>query len=417
MDIKKQKSEKKNNKWLKISAFSATVVIVYLIFTMGSGSYSVERSAVALSSVQQGDLTVSISGFGIVRSESTVLLTSPTETKVKEILIRPGIEVKPDQVIVRLENPDLKDRVDEASQLLSEAKANLRKVRVDRKLALLTEEDNLIQSQLEYESAKIRQEAEQDLIGKGVISKLSYIESVAKVKQLEQKINSSEKRKDVLAAIHSELVTIAEDQVQLRESQFKSAKEKLDGLEVKAGFEGMLQKLDVEVGQSLVTGQNIASVGSTNALIAQIKIPQRQAAKISLGLVANIDNGRDVMPGTVVRIDPVVQDSSVIIDVSMPGNLPESFRPFQNVEGRIVIDELQNTLFIERPVNVHELSSGHLFQMDEDGTYANKVEIEYGHYSGRYIELRSGARIGQQFIVSDMNSMLEQDDIKKIRIR
>ena len=417
MDVKKQKRNKKDLKWFKVAGVIAALLVAYLSIFSGGTGVSIDRSSVALSTVKQGDLTVSISGFGIVRSKSIVLLTSPTEAKVKEILVRPGVEVKPDRVIIKLENPDLRVEVDDALQIYSEAKANLRKVKVDNKLAQLTEENTLIQTQLEFDSARIRLEAEQKLIEEGIISKLSHIESVAKVKQLEEQIKSIKKRREVLAAIHSELVTIAEEQVQLRERQLKTVQEKLDNLEVVAGFTGMLQKLDVEVGQSLVAGQNIASVGSTNALIAQIKIPQQHASKISIGLAANIDNRRDVIQGTVIRIDPVVQDNSVIVDISMPEELPESVRPFQNVEGDVVIDELQNALYIERPVNVQELSSGQLFRVDEDGENANKVGVNFGYYSGRFIELRSGASVGQQFIISEMSSIQLQDDIVSLKLR
>jgi hypothetical protein len=48
-----------------------------------------------------------------------------------------------------------------------------------------------------------------------------------------------------------------------------------------------------------------------------------------------------------------------------------------------------------------------LFKLSDEGMQAEQVEVIYGQESGEYIQLVSGARVGQSFVLSDMSRWKE----------
>ena len=174
---------------------------------------------------------------------------------------------------------------------------------------------------------------------------------------------------------------------------------------MRAGFEGVLQRLSVELGQSLAAGQEIALIGSVTDLIALIRVPQSQAQQIQVGQRTIIDTRRDKIEGIVARIDPIVENNTVNIEISLPNKLPASARPQQNVDGVIIAETLKNINFIERPANVKSFSTGQLYRLNNEQQTATLSEIKYGQQAGQFIQILSGAKSKDKFIVSDLSNL------------
>jgi pyruvate/2-oxoglutarate dehydrogenase complex dihydrolipoamide acyltransferase (E2) component len=184
----------------------------------------------------------------------------------------------------------------------------------------------------------------------------------------------------------------------------------LDKLKVKANFDGVLQKLSVSLGQSLSAGEEIAMIGSTTELIANVRISQTQADKLLIGQIVEIDTRQDIIVGEIKRIDPIVIDNTVKVEIKLPKVLPKNARPQQNIDASIMIKTLQNILYIERPANIKANTTNNLYRLDESQTSAYKTELIVGNKTNGFIELVNGAQQGQRFIISDLSNY-QQDEI------
>jgi hypothetical protein len=178
----------------------------------------------------------------------------------------------------------------------------------------------------------------------------------------------------------------------------------LDKLTVRAGFDGVLQRLSVELGQSLAAGQEVALIGSVTDLIALIRVPQSQAQLITIGKVAIIDTRRDKIEGVVTRIDPVVDNNTVEIEIALPASLPASARPQLSVDGIIVADTIQNITYIKRPAGAKSNTSVSLYRLNTQEN-ATSQELRFGVQAGQFIQVLSGASVGEQFIISDLSNL------------
>lgn len=383
-----------------------TVVIAVLIYFVisNNSAVSVDRENLIIESVEQGDLEVIIEGYGTLTSDKQQLITSFSAATVKEIVLKPGAQVSANSVIVRLENPELVLEVENAAQELIQVKANLRQLRLNNQRETLNESANLAEITARFDTASLKRVAEEKLVKQGIVSQLTFQQSALDEKQLKQRIAILKQRIEQLKLVHDESVNIQLERVKQQQGRLSIAQSRLDKLTVRAGFDGVLQRLSVELGQSLAAGQEVALIGSVTDLIALIRVPQSQAQLITVGKAAVIDTRRDKIEGVVSRIDPIVDNNTVEIEIALPTTLPASARPQLSVDGVIIADTLQNVVYIKRPAGAKSDSKTSLYRLNNQDN-ASSQDIRFGVQAGQFMQILSGASVGEQFIISDLSNL------------
>lgn len=405
MDIIKEKKQTILNMKTKIAiGLLATLLIIFSLINLSLNQVTLTKKDLLISQVQQGDLAITVDGYGKLVSEKLQLITALTQATVEEILLKPGAIVSKDSVIVRLANPELQLNVENAQQELAQYKANLRQLSVNQTRELLTEQATIAEIKSRYEAAKLKRVAEQSLIADGIVSDLTFKQSQLNENQLSERVSILSEKLQQLYLVHSEAINIQKERIKQRVGRLSNAKSRLEKLQVKAGFDGVLQRLSVNLGQSLAPGQEVALIGSIKDLIAEIKVPQNQSYLVKLGQKVMIDTRQATVTGIVARIDPVVEDNTVRIDVKLPKNLPDSAKPQQNIDAEIISKTLNNIKYIERPANLKAQSILSLYQLNQAQDLAAIKSVKFGEKTGRYIEILSEVNIGDRFIISDLSN-------------
>ncbi|MDG1752208.1 MAG: HlyD family efflux transporter periplasmic adaptor subunit [Thalassotalea sp.] len=405
MDIaKKKNNERLSSKRKLIIAVIASLLVLGIFAKNPLDNVVLYKKDLLISEVQQGDLAITVDGYGKLVSEKLQLITTLTQATVAEIILKPGAIVNKNSVIVKLANPELQFALENSEQELAQLKANLRQLIVNHKRELLTEQAVIAELESRYESAKLKRAAEQTLVEDGIVSELTFKQSQLNEKQLKQRMTILTRRLQQLSVVHEEAINIQDERIKQQLGRLNIAQNRLDKLHVRAGFDGVLQRLSVNLGQSLAPGQEVALIGSNQELIAEIKVSQNQASLVQLGQKVKIDTRQTIIIGTVSRIDPIVEQNTVRIDVSLPKTLPESAKPQQNIDAEIIAKTLINIKYIERPANIQSQSSVYLYQLNEGQNSATKKSIMLGEKTGRYIEVLSSVGKGEQFIISDLSN-------------
>jgi multidrug resistance efflux pump len=404
---------KTTSKKAKVIIIAMTVLLVYLLidrFNTELHQITLAKKELIIATVKRGDIAITIDGYGYLASEKRQLITSYSRATVKEIVLKPGAKVQKDSVIVILANPELDKQRENAQYALVEEQANLRQLTLNQQRQLLTEKAQQAELLSEHKAIKLRLAAQQQLIANGIVSQLDYQSVRLHESQLKERITILEQATKQLILINKEAINIQLERIKQRQSRVQSAQNRLDKLKVKANFDGVLQKLSVSLGQSLSAGEEIAMIGSTTELIANVRISQTQAEKLLIGQIVKIDTRLDIIVGEIKRIDPIVVDNTVKVEIKLPKVLPKSARPQQNIDASIMVKTLQNILYIERPANIKANTTNNLYRLDESQTSAYKTELIVGNKTNGFIELVNGAQQGQRFIISDLSNY-QQDEI------
>lgn len=384
-----------------IGGISVLLLISGWSVGFAGGVQYMNLSSVSIATVQSGDFTQRVTGYGSLQSQNQRMITATSVATVDEIKLRPGAVVEPDSIILTLKNPALEIAVQQAMANVHNKKTNGRKLSLEQQRELLEQRSRLSEFKSEAELAGLQVEAEAPLADAGIISAMDARRSKAKAEQLKERYQLELQKFDTLQDVHQEHVLILQEEIQQAEAEFSNATYQHQQLVVRAGIAGVLQRLPVSLGQSVNIGDELALVGSLSPLIAEVKVPQMQVRLLQPGAGAEVDTRHGIVTGQVLRIDPVVVDGAVQVDILLPENLSVDIRPMQMVDARIRGQSRGQVSFVDRPVGIAEDSEIELFKVD-NFQVATKVPVQFGKASGQQIEVISGLTPGDRIIVSDL---------------
>jgi hypothetical protein len=406
VDILKKKPKKTwlSNKGVIITIAALIVIILVNYAKVSLNNVNLARKDLLLATVKQGDIEVTVEGYGKLTSDKLQLITTLTKATVEEIVLKPGATVTKESVIVKLANPELQQQVQSAEYSLAESRANLRQLKLNQRREILTEKSNYLELVSQHKGARLTLTAQNKLVKSGIVKQIDYQESILREEQLNERIQIFKERNEQLKEVHKEAINIQLERIKQVEQRLTIAQDRNSKLVVKAGFDGVLQRLSVKLGESLAPGQEVALIGSITELIALIRVPQNQVQLVKIGQKVMVDTRQKLIEGIVKRIDPIVDQNTVEVEISFPGKLPQSARPEQNIDAVITAKVLKNIFYIDRPANVRAQSEISLYQLNNEMSEAKRVSINFGEKTGRFIEIKSGAVLSDQFIISDLSN-------------
>jgi multidrug resistance efflux pump len=412
-DIKRQKRRRQ--------IIGAVIGVVLLgIVTIGvsrlkPAAQEVERSTVWTDTVKRGPMVRQVRGLGslIPSQEFTRQIPAETEATVVRIRMLPGSQVKADSILLEMSNPQVEQAALDARLQLKAAEAEYQSLRVKLQSDLMNQKAGAATVTADYSQAKLQSETDKALYDLGVISGLAYKASKGKADELTTRNNIEDER----LAINQKAIESQMAEQQAKVDQMRALAElkqkQLDALKVRAGIDGVLVDLPLQVGQHVLPGAMLAKVVQPNHLIAELKIAETQARDIQIGQPSAVDTHNGVVAGTVMRVDPAVQNGTVTVDVQLTGELPKGARPDLSVDGTIDLERLENVLYVGRPAFGQENSTISLFKLDANGTGAVRVPVKVGRASVNSIQIIEGLHEGDTVILSDMS---RSDNTDRIRL-
>lgn len=413
MDVIKTKTTKSvlRSKRTMFGAAAAVLLLTGYQLSSPSADEKLARSSALFGKVRHGDLKVQVEGYGNLRSDKQKMLTTTTSGTVEEIVLKPGAAVKPDSIILRLSNPELDKQLIDEQQKLVQEQVGLRQLKLNHTLELLAEKAKLEETRTNYLSAKTTREEQEEWAKIGVVSKLSFRATELRAVVLGQNVEAAESRVEQLKLVHAEMVRIQNERIATQANRYEIVKAQHAMLNVRAGMEGVLQGLSVELGQSFGPGQKLALIGSNEDLIAMVKVPQAAAQQVKPGQAALIDTRQEKFPAKVLRVNPAVENGTIMVEVAFDGAPPPSARPELNVDATIFTNTLNNVMYVERPVNARANATTPVFRVSTNGREADRAEVRFGNEAGRYIQVLAGVKPNDTLIVSDMSKYLKRTHV------
>jgi HlyD family secretion protein len=333
---------------------------------------------------------------------------------VDRVVLHPGAIVKPDSVILELSDLQLQRDALDAEYQLKGVQADYANLKVQVNSELMNQKAVEASLRSDYEQAKIQHEVDEKLKTEGIASSVTARLSKVKEDQLAIRLQLESERTRVAADSAIARLQAQESHVQQQKVLYQLKKSQLDALHVRAGINGVLQLVPVEVGQHVTPGTNVARVADPKKLKAEIKIAETQAKDIAIGLKATVDTRNGLVAGHVSRIDPSVQNGTVTVDVAIDDALPLGARADLSVDGTVEIENLKDILYVGRPVHGQPDSTIGIFKLVDDGAEAVRVNVKLGRASVNTIEVLSGLQAGDKVILSDMS---QWENFERIRLR
>jgi HlyD family secretion protein len=399
--------------------------IIYGILTIGAlgaagwrvsklepAAPTVERATVWIDSVKRGPMLREVKGLGTLVPEDIVVIPTLQDGQVIKVPVKSGERVKPDTVLVVLVNPDmdlaandLEWQVKQAQATYADLKVKLQSQRFDQQSAVSTAENALKQ-------ASLNKDKDEQLFKFQLQTDLNVKLSTANWEQAANRFQTEKQKLDIMKDSIDAQLDSAKVQIDKLQATWERKKQQLTELTVRAGTDGVVQELTLQVGTRVTSGTVVAKVAQAK-LKAELQIAETQAKDILLGQKASVDTRNGIIPAHVVRIDPNVVNGTRTVDCTLDGPLPSGAVPNLSVDGTVEIERLADVVYIGRPVFGQPNSSVSLFKLEPDGKGASRLTVKLGRSSVNTIEVVEGLKVGDQVILSDMSA---QDQNPRIRL-
>lgn len=405
-------------RWIKRIVISVILLgsisgLIWYVSRLKPAAPSVERANIWIDTVKRGPMLRQVRGLGKLIPEEIRWVPAATEGRVEKKLLEAGARVTRDTVLLELSNPQLEQETLDAEWNWKAAETSYDDLRVKLESQQLTQTAETARIESEYQKAQLGYEANLELAKDGLVPDLDLRLKKATAEHLAQSLQIEKQRLKINQESTRAQLAVQKTRIDQARALYSLRRSQLDQLKVRAGVEGVLHQLPVEVGQRVAVGTNLARIANPGKLKAELNIAETQAKDVQLGQEVSVDTRNGLIPGRVSRIDPAVRDGTVTVDARLEAELPRGARPDLSVDGTIVLEKLEDVIFVGRPVQGQPDSLISIFRLDPDGRHAVRISVKLGRSSVNTIEVKEGLKPGDQVILSDM---AEQDGYDRIRL-
>jgi HlyD family secretion protein len=374
------------------------IALYFLISSWASTSVVVSRERVRIATVTRGAFVRDIAAHGtVVVSNSPTLFSSALGTVT--FVTRAGDAVTEGQVLATVDSPSLRNEFAREKAALDGLTVSLERASIEARRKILESRQAADLANNQIRASERELERAQSGWDQGVIprrdldkakdqrddARLTYEHAVANAKLHEESLNF-------------ELKTMRVD-IDRQRLAVEELARRVDGLTVKSPVKGMVASLLVNQKGSVAENAGLLTVVDLSALEVEFRVAESYAADLTPDMNAEIDYAGKKHPGVVTSISPEVQQSEVKGRLKFADDkLPPGLRQNQRVSVRIVLDQRDDALKVERGAFADAGSYAYVVE----GDVAVKRPIEIGVMSMGEVEILSGLAEGEQIVVSSV---------------
>jgi HlyD family secretion protein len=382
------------------SVLLAAFLIYQFFFADKRSKLNVEQDKLTISTVQKGKFDEFIVVTGVVQPLKTIQLDAIVGGYVTEKLIEGGNMVKQGDVLLRLENQNLKlsflQSETEASRLVND----LQNTRQNLKVARFTLQKTLSDLDFQLDQAKDAHDRNVKLYKDKVIPEADYLKTKRDyeklVRQREIEIESQKYQEENAKMQINQLEgTLASTQ-----KNVSLWRQTLDNLVVKAPVSGLLSSMNIEVGSNISQGQNIGQIDDLNGFKMRVSVDEHYLSRIFVGLTGSMEfNGKDYGL-KIIKIYPEILSGRFEVDMKFDSGAPEMVKRGQSAPIRLQLGQPSQATLLPVGGFFSETGGNWVYVVGEGGKRAAKRKITLGRKNPEYFEVLEGLQPGEKVITS-----------------
>jgi HlyD family secretion protein len=370
---------------------------------------TLDRSLLTFDTVSLGDVVRDVRAPGTLVPEHIRIIVATTGGRVEALPLRPGARVDAGTTIVQLSNTDVELAALQVQQQITQAHASLAQMRSFQQQERMTQQSAVAQLRTLHLEADRNARVLDSLDRRQLSTKNEIAAAHEHAQEISMRFELEQRRSEQMKTSAVEQLRLAQDQIDGLKRIQQAQQTRVTSMRVSAGESGQLQSLgspQLELGQWVNSGIELARVAKSDRLKAVLHVPENLAKDVAVGQPTTVDTHDGVVPGHVISIDPAARGGTVTIEVSLEGALPKGARADLSVDGAIQIERLSRVLHVGRPAYGAAESVIRLFRVTPNRGEALRLNVSVGKASVNDIVVLKGLARGDSVIISDMSQML-----------
>jgi len=351
--------------------------------------------------VDRGTVISSIKASGVVESESEVLILSPARSIIKKVLVEPGSWVEKGQLLMKLDEENVKSEIENLSDQLEMKRNSLEKTQLTAQSTRLDLGYNEEVKKLRITSLKSTLADQEQLLEVGGISP-------ARIENTKQEIVLAEKDLQTLKEKNGiRLKQLDADekglmlQINVQEKTLCEKEELLGKMTIKAPSAGIILAVDGNEGLRVDADKMLVKMSDLSSFKVSGSIDEQYAKQIKTGNRVYVKIDGESLEGRVGNITPMVENKKVQFNVHLKESSHPKLIANQSVEVDVVSSKRDDVLRIKRTEELSAMKRQEVYVVK--GHEAVKTELILGTLGNDYFEILSGASEGDQIILDEIN--------------
>lgn len=391
-----------------IVAFAA-----FSVYSLGwsgrQSSLNVNREKITISKVERGVFDEFIVVTGVVQPLKTYQLDAIEGGYVAQKLLDGGASVKKGDLILKLENQrlmlDFVNRETEMYDLINNLENTRLRLRQD-KFAL-----KKILSELDYQIRQAKDDHERNakLFADAVISQQEFTRTKIAFERLEQQRDIEVENQHFQEENSITQIKQLEGTLDRTRLNLTMMKQNLENLSVKAPVSGLLSRVDVEIGASIVAGQNIGQIDDLNGFKMRVEVDEHYISRIFPGLEGSFEFNGTTTKLVVTKVYPEVKSGRFEVDMTFEGKIPDGIRRGQSVPVRLQLGKPAEAVLLPTGGFFSDTGGNWVYVVKKSGSQAEKRDISLGRKNPQYFEVLSGLEPGEEVVTSSYENFGNKD--------
>jgi HlyD family secretion protein len=387
-------------------AIALLLVFGWVVKSWMASKVVIPRSRVRIATVARGAFVRDVAADGlVVVANSPTLFSSAIGTVTFNVVA--GAPVTPQQLLATVDSPALNNELARERATLDGLKEALERQAIETHRQILESKQtaDLATTQVratERELERMKSGIEQGVVAHRDLDKaqdarddarLTYNHAVLNARLQEDSLNVDLKNKRT--DVERQRLVVAD------------LERRVDALIVRSPVKGMVGSLLVSQKSAVTENEGLLTVVDLSALEVQFSISESYASDLAIGMAADINYAGKNYRGAVTAISPEVQQNEVKGRVRFANQAPPGVRQNQRVSVRIVLDQRNNVLKVERGGFVDAGSTVYRVH----GDVATRQPVTLGPMSVGEVQVLSGLNAGDQIIVSSVSDLGDAPEV------
>lgn len=416
-----------SQKHLKVAAL-ATLLFIAAVWgtacrSSANGKAETPAAATAPAAVEvstataiKRDLPRFFEATGSLAGDQQTDVAPQTAGKVVAVGVEIGTPVRRGQMLVRLDDAELKLHVDQAAAQLAQAKAAVRQA--EERIGLRSGQafdpnrvSEVAMAKVNLDLAQKNLQRAEKLIESGDVSRSFYDEQRARRDQLKEQyeVSLAQARQNFAG------VQVARTNVANAEAALALARKNLSYAVIPAPIDGFVSERTADLGEYVSPQQKVVTLVRTNPLRIRIDIPEQAIREVQVGQSVSVTTSAwpdRNFSGRVARIAPNVSAESRTLTVEAEiENSSGALKPGQFATVRILQPRAEPAVLVPARAIATEAGVSRVFVIKNG--HAEQRIVQPGQTEGDLVEIKNGVAADEQVATSNLEMLSDGVAVKQ----
>ena len=408
-DVSQQVRAGRKKKIILIIIVSVLLLFLSTWLLRSTIKSSIKKSAISTAIVEKGNVENTINATGEVLPEFEQTLTSPINASVQKIIMDAGSSVKAGQSVLTLDKSASQMEYEKLKFQFASKQNDIKKLKLqlDKSFFDIKSNNNVKQLRINSLEAEVENTKRLFKAGGGTREDIEKAELELKVARLEkQQLENEIKSKQQTMQVEMKEAEIAAD---IQESDLHELERKLQLADIIASREGVVTWVNKNIGSAIHAGDALARIADLSSFKVQGSISDNYLDQLRRGMTAIVRINEIQIRGTVINVQPSVQNGVVSFDIQLDERNNKLLRPNMKVDVFLVTNSQTNVMRVANGPAFKGASPQDIFVVSNGKAERRKVHTGMTNFD--FVEIKDNLKPGDVIITSDMSAYENASEI------